>query len=429
MTTFTGEPCPRSSDFLQAARDYDQQQNSATSHSAVTSSINRLAGIGLVGASTGYGCVFAYHNSISQGWPLAFVAVTFAASLEIIKPQAFAAAITKGREVSARVALGLLAIAACLYSLTAELQLTAMSRGDTVAARSKTITDTKDAARARQLLETELANLPTTQSADIAAKVAALLAANPKSRCDLRPGDDDYGGVSKKVCPTIEALSSQQAAAEKAASRRAELTEALSAPATTATDGTPAVDKADPGASALSAYLAVLGVSVKPEAVAEWLVLVPVVALELGSLFAGLLVAPSSTANLATTRGDHGNHGARRPTTTATTATTPATTSERPQTLAATTSATSDGDDVIAGVRIGTIRATTANEVCERLKGYLTAKGGAVTTSRRKMAETLSTKPSTLSDAVESMENAGILSAESTRKSTVYRLATMQAAA
>ena len=102
MTIFTGEPCPRSSDFLQVARDYDPRQKSPTSHSAVTRSINRLAGIGLVGASTGYGCVFAYHNSISQGWPLAFVAVTFAASLEIAKPQAFAAAISKGREVSAR---------------------------------------------------------------------------------------------------------------------------------------------------------------------------------------------------------------------------------------------------------------------------------------------------------------------------------------
>ena len=85
--------------------------------------------------------MFAYHNSISQGWPLAVVAVCFAASLEIVKPQAFAAAISKGRDAQARIALGLLAVVACLYSLTAELQLTAMTRGDTVAVRAKAIND------------------------------------------------------------------------------------------------------------------------------------------------------------------------------------------------------------------------------------------------------------------------------------------------
>jgi hypothetical protein len=56
----------------------------------------------------------------------------------------------------------------------------------------------------------------------------------------------------------------------------------------------PAVAIADPGATALMTYLSALGISVSAGLVAQWLNLVPVLALELGSALAGVLVASVS---------------------------------------------------------------------------------------------------------------------------------------
>ena len=57
------------------------------------------------------------------------------------------------------------------------------------------------------------------------------------------------------------------------------------------------VNEADPGASAVSTYLAAIGLHVSPETVAKLLVLLGVLGLEVGSLTAGLLV-PASVSSL-----------------------------------------------------------------------------------------------------------------------------------
>ena len=419
MTTILQGARVASTDFIEAAHEYEQYRAAHTP----TQNLNRLAAIGLVTASTGYGCVYAYHNSISQGWPLALVAVTFAASLEIVKPQAFAAAVSKGRDWPARVSLGILAVVACLYSLTAELQLTAMTRGDTVAARSKTITGAADKARTRGLLEQELSHLPTAQPADIAAKVTTLLTDNPKARCDVRPGDEGYGATSKRICPQVEALRSQQAAAEKAVLRRAEITRTLSEPATSSPDGTQSVDIADPGASALAAYLAVVGVSVKPEAVAEWLVLVPVLALELGSLFAGLLVASTPQPTAEHTRR---THRAPIPKIMAA-AEQPGEHHRAPETLAANSNGVQSVNTVYAGVPLEPVPARTANEAGKRLVEYVRGQGGTVQISTRKLADAIACKHGTLNDAVVALEETGVLSAVPGKRGTTYMLAVREA--
>ena len=62
----------------------------------------------------------------------------------------------------------------------------------------------------------------------------------------------------------------------------------------------PAVASADPGSVNLATYLSALGLDFKPETIAQWLALIPVLALEAGSALAGLLVQavgrPSSLA-------------------------------------------------------------------------------------------------------------------------------------
>jgi hypothetical protein len=54
------------------------------------------------------------------------------------------------------------------------------------------------------------------------------------------------------------------------------------------------VTVADPGAASLAVYLAAIGIAISAETVATWLNLVPVIALELGSALAGILMASVS---------------------------------------------------------------------------------------------------------------------------------------
>lgn len=63
-------------------------------------------------------------------------------------------------------------------------------------------------------------------------------------------------------------------------------------PATNVNEGADGnhVKDADPGAKALATYLALSGLAVAAAVLSEWLVLVPVLALEIGSAFAGVLV-------------------------------------------------------------------------------------------------------------------------------------------
>jgi hypothetical protein len=57
---------------------------------------------------------------------------------------------------------------------------------------------------------------------------------------------------------------------------------------------TPPVSAADPGATNLATYLNALGIRLDVNILSNWLSLVPVLALEVGSLFAGLLSQPAS---------------------------------------------------------------------------------------------------------------------------------------
>jgi hypothetical protein len=105
-------------------------------------------------------------------------------------------------------------------------------------------------------------------------------------------------GAFKPICRMVrgESVCSKPVPliAELARAKRRQELEAVLGEAGAQVVSGPAVTVADPGASALVTYLSVLGISVSADLVAQWLNLVPVLALELGSAPSGVLVASAS---------------------------------------------------------------------------------------------------------------------------------------
>jgi hypothetical protein len=113
--------------------------------------------LGLVVASAGFGCVYAWRTGSTHGYMLGSLTVVFAAALEIAKPLAvnsFFSAIRQ-RTFGQALCLALLAVLAVAYSLTAELSLMAGIRSDVVAARQAQSRAAKDHAKAADHREVE----------------------------------------------------------------------------------------------------------------------------------------------------------------------------------------------------------------------------------------------------------------------------------
>ena len=176
----------------------------------------------------------------------------------------------------------MLALVAIAYSLTAELSLVASSRGDLVAKRAGAIEQHDDRRERVKDARAELATLaPSRTVAEAQADVVKLLAANPKAG-DCRTVRND---VARYVCPKVESLKGEQARSK----RRADL-QAVIDKATDSATPTVAVKSADPASAALTAYLATIGVPVPAGLLSDWLVLVPVLALEIGAALSLVLI-------------------------------------------------------------------------------------------------------------------------------------------
>lgn len=208
-----------------------------------------------------------------------------ALALEVTKPLAVVSSFSAFRSwaLVRGVALGLLAGVAVAYSLTAELTLIATSRGDLVAERGAAAKDAKSAEGTRGRVEAELTTIGITRpSTEIKAELAPILADRRLNNCE-----------GQLVSARLREICSEQVAPLKAELARAERREQLEASLKDLqTNGTSsAADKpADPGAHALSIYLAVIGLTIPSTVLSQWLVLVPVLALEVGSALAGVLV-------------------------------------------------------------------------------------------------------------------------------------------
>ena len=103
--------------------------------------IATTSAIGLVVASAGFGVVFAYRVGIEHSLFLACISVLMALGLEGIKPiaVAFAFRAFQSFQLVRGSCLALLGVFAIAYSLTSELTLVAMSRGDLTAKREAAI--------------------------------------------------------------------------------------------------------------------------------------------------------------------------------------------------------------------------------------------------------------------------------------------------
>jgi hypothetical protein len=235
--------------------------------------------IALVIASAGFGAVYAYRVAIGHSVALASLTVLFAVALEGIKPLAIAQAFQSFASWAPirGIVLASLGVVAVAYSVTSELALMSASRGDLTAERLK-VSEAGNIARDRYTsAKAELARLgPSRTVLEVEALISGF-----KPICRMIKGES----VCSKPVPLI---------AELARARRRQELEAILAEVGAQVASGPTVAVADPGATALVTYLSVLGISVSAELVAQWLNLVPVLALELGSALAGVLVASVS---------------------------------------------------------------------------------------------------------------------------------------
>jgi hypothetical protein len=240
-----------------------------------------VAAVGLVIASAGFGAVYAYTIGIQHGILLAGLTVLFAIALELIKPLALHGAfesLRTWRTWPRAVALSILGIVAVVYSLQAELALTASSRGDLTAKREHASKATNRAEDRHRRAKAELATLkPSRPVAELQALVDN---GRPVCRVEVQ------GPSRQTVCAKPSHLVAELGRAKRKAELEGILDKADTALATGTTVGT-----ADPGTAAIKTYLASVGVVVAAETLGQWLNLVPVLALEFGSALSMVLLS------------------------------------------------------------------------------------------------------------------------------------------
>jgi hypothetical protein len=348
--------------------------------------------------------------------------VLMAVALEGAKPLAVAGAFAAFRAWSLMrgLSLALLAIAAVAFSLTSELALIAGNRGD-MTARRASVVEQSDARRARmQAAQSELAALaPSRPAADVQADITKLLADNPKAGdCQIMDGP-----VSRAVCPQVAVLNGEIARTQ----RRIELQTVIER-LTDALVVNGAVKVADPASSALSIYLAALfGVTVSTDTIAQWLTLVPVLALELGAALAAVLVEavggktdtgaidarPLIEAGDRRETHDHGHgdrlNGGSRPAI--------GKPNRRPSIEVADRKPASK-----PGVAQDGRRLTAQDKVAQTIVSHLKANGGSLSHAQRGLARRLRASRRTLQRAINALAAAGVLAVEATHSGTLLRL-------
>jgi hypothetical protein len=214
---------------------------------------------------------------------LASLMVLMAVALEGIKPLAVASAFSAFGcwAIIRGVALSILAMVAIAYSLTSELALVAGTRGDLAAKRASVIERNGGRLGRIEAAQSELATLaPSRTVAEVRAEITKLMAENPRAG-DCTALD---GPVSRTVCSIVATLNAEISRTERRAELQATIAKLIEA--------TPVVaaKAADPASSALATYLSAIGIAVPVGLLSEWLVLVPVLALEVGAALAIVLV-------------------------------------------------------------------------------------------------------------------------------------------
>lgn len=334
--------------------------------------------VALVIASAGFGAVFAWKIGIEHSYILACLTVLFAVGLEGIKPLAIAAAF-HARSFMTGLALLCLGLIAVAYSLTSELSLMASSRGDLKAHREQT-SDVHRMAQERHLrAKAELAGLKATRPIQ---ELEALLKVPSKERCGVE------NGTGKWVCPSKQGIQAELGRAR----RKAEL-ESLLADQEKTLGETPVSKIADPGSTALATYLGALGVVVSVEVVGQWLNLIPVLALELGSALAVVLVQ---------TMGKKNHEPLPEP------KAEPVIIVPEPAT----------GLSKAKVPRVSAPRDAIARMVLNHIKNH----GGSIRSTERGLAMVLNTSKPTIRRTIQAMASSGVLAIQADKTGTTLRL-------
>jgi hypothetical protein len=326
----------------------------------------KVAATGLCLSSAAFGALFAASVGAKYSIALAGITVLFVVALELIKPLALVAAFDAFRSWSPirGLALAALAIVAIAYSLTAELALTASSRSDLVASRQAEAEASTRAKERHTRASSELATLPRTRTIG---ELEALIAKQSRQGCFSQ-----RSSTGKWVCPVSSSLLGELARAK----RRQELEAVLNGADQTL--GASSATVADPGSAALVTYLGAIGVAVSSETVAQYLMLIPVVALELGSALAGLLVQAVAPARVRVSQSEK---------------------------------------------QLPPAEATEKDRVANAIVSHLQACGGAVRGSQRKLATTLGKDRNTVSRAIQSLARSGLVATATTKTGTLLKLA------
>lgn len=330
----------------------------------------------LVVASAGFGAVYAYRVGIQHSILLAGLSVLMALGLEGVKPLAVAFAL-KAKTFVTGAALALLGLVAVTYSLTSELSLLASSKGDLAATRTAQSDAAREAVGRNQRINDELRSLGVQRPSEaVRAELNPLLSDKRLNNCE---GWLANYRLREACIDKVSPLRAELAKAE----RREKLESDLGKYADQS-DGVH-VSSADPGSSAMVTYLAALGLKVSAEIVGQWLTLVPVLALEIGSAMAVVLVGAIQTpavpvahpapARVVQPRGP-------KPT--------------------KTTKA----------------QERTAQQIVDRLK----SEGGSTTSTERGLAEALGTSRPTVRRALNGLVLAGLVGLEASKHGTFLRL-------
>lgn len=363
-----------------------------TSTNFSTNIIPKLAAASLITASAGLGAYYAWTSGAHHGPVLALLLVLMAIGLELAKPFSIAAAFEAFRswrlvQGAALVVLGLVAVT---YSLTAELSLMASARGDLVAERASQSDSGAKANDRYDRAKLELLTLPTTRPmAELEAKIAGLLQTPGADGCR-----EINGRVTREICPQVTELKAEAARAE----RREKLEAALSEVEQKSGEGT-VIKAADPGATALAAYLGLIGLDVKPTLLTELLILVGVLALEIGSALSLVMVRAVSQVVENRDASNVKTDAVQQP---------------LPEAMVPVV------HPVVTGV--SEEPETAREDVKKRILKQVKASGGSVSGSQRGLSKLIGADKTTMRRAINGLVAAGVLAMEANRSGTLLKM-------
>ncbi len=210
------------------------------------------------------------------------------------------------------------------------------------------------------------------------------------------------GKVSRRVCPQVALLNAEAARGEKRQELDKELAATISTPAPITQKETTVVD---PAATALATYLAFLGIVAPVNILGEWLALIPVLALEVGSAFAGLLAMPTSRTLFRPVPSKRSVAETGGP-------------SETPGKSASTAVFT----DTVEAFSTTAEKLSVSDDPSERLVDLLRSSGGTVFGGQRTFAKAISISPAAVNGLLHELKNAGRVVLDVGRNGTRVKL-------